>query len=87
MKLTSRGYTFLKEKHEHWSQKLPQHVSFANLQFLIEASTYPYYIEYIKDEDKKKVDSKKLITFDPDLGVSFKLSGGDFEKLMLLLGY
>lgn len=87
MKLTPKGYAFLKDKHQHWSQKLPRLVSFANLQFLIEASTYPYYIDVIKGESRKDPDIHTLITFDPDLGVSFKLSGGNFEKLMLLLGY
>jgi hypothetical protein len=87
MKLTSPGYTFLKDKHPHWSQQLPENVSFGNLLFLIKASTYPYYIESIRNEDTKKIDAKKLVTFDPELGVSFKLAGGNFEQLMLILGY
>jgi hypothetical protein len=76
LKLTKIGYEFLKDKHTHWSQKLPEYVTVGNYVYLIGVSTYPYYIS-----------DGVLVTFDPNLGVSFKLAGGDFEKLMTLLGH
>jgi hypothetical protein len=87
LKLTRAGYEFLKDRHEHWSQALPVPTTLANYVFLIAESTYPYYIEHIKDPDRKgRIISAKLVTFDPMMGVSFKLAGGDFAKLLLLLG-
>lgn len=74
MRLTEAGYTLLKDKFDHWSEQLPAMMTMANHTYLVQVSTFPYYI-----------DDGMLTTFDPNLGVLMKMVSGDFEKLERLL--
>ena len=70
MRLTKAGYTLLKDKYPHWSEKLPSNMTVANHTYLVSVSTFPYYMR-----------DGLLTTFDPNLGVLMKMVSGDFAKL------
>lgn len=74
MRLTKTGYALLKDKFSHWTEELPEMMTFANHTYLVSVSTFPYYIS-----------DGVLTTFDPNLGVLMKMVSGDFMKLERLL--
>ncbi len=73
MLLSQFGWEILKDRYPHWSIRLSRPLTFGDLTFLIETSSFPYYLG-----------KTELTTFDADLGVTMKLMGGDFEQLKKL---
>lgn len=69
MQLTKFGFGVLSD-YPRWSSPLEKKLTFGDHTFLIEISSFPYYLS-----------SKVFITFDPDLGMTMQFLKGDFEKL------
>jgi hypothetical protein len=73
MQLTKLGWNVLRKEYPHWTTELPERMTFGDHTFLIETSTYPYYLY-----------GKRFTTFDADLGLTMKFVGGEFAKLRRL---
>ena len=74
LQLTALGYNLLKDKFPHWTEALPEKMTVANHTYLVAVSTLPYHIH-----------DNLLTTFDTNLGMLLKMTGGDFERLRTLL--
>lgn len=84
MQLARFGWDIFKDKFPYYAVELKKAMTFGDHTFLIDTSVYPYYLQKIEPEDKRKKPTYRLITFDSDLGVLMKLVSGDFAKMKRL---